>query len=523
MHARAAAATTAALLGAAALLPAAPLRRPEAGTTPPGATSPLGHRATGAPPPTRPRTPSPPSTRRPSMGVPLGGERRPAHQGRRARDHARRQPDSGRRTSSRSSPTGRPGRSRTSPRRRSRGSTRAAGSARSTRAQRVPTLKQYMRRVVAQPPEAAPGVQEARAVPGHRGADPARSCATRAGSTGGHVRSQLVVQSFSADSVQDGARAAARRQDRLPRHARASPNCPRTRSSPTRSTRRTDPSPAGYVAGDARRRRARTASRSEIFTWTVERRGDRAAGRRASAWTASSPTRRTWCARRCAAAGPVRRARRQRRAALSVAGSYGGAHGQPMGRTTQQVVWAVVGSDIGPLLLAATGEGLVNVVFHATGRGARQGARAARLPAGRRARRGTRLAAAGRADTPGRGVLRGRAARLRAAAGLVADLRASTARCCASWPSGVPYGAVVGYGDLARPGRPARRGPGGRAWRWAPIRCRSSCPATGWWRATAVSAGSAAAWRRSGKLLALEGVLPRAAVLRVTPRCSEAS
>ncbi|EKX62738.1 methylated-DNA--[protein]-cysteine S-methyltransferase [Streptomyces ipomoeae] len=32
----------------------------------------------------------------------------------------------------------------------------------------------------------------------------------------------------------------------------------------------------------------------------------------------------------------------------------------------QQVVWAVVGTDIGPLLLAATDDGLVNVVFHAT-------------------------------------------------------------------------------------------------------------------------------------------------------------
>ncbi|WP_328746463.1 methylated-DNA--[protein]-cysteine S-methyltransferase [Streptomyces sp. NBC_00285] len=37
------------------------------------------------------------------------------------------------------------------------------------------------------------------------------------------------------------------------------------------------------------------------------------------------------------------------------------------GQEEQQVVWAVVGTDIGPLLLAATGEGLVNVVFHATG------------------------------------------------------------------------------------------------------------------------------------------------------------
>ncbi|KAB1145738.1 methylated-DNA--[protein]-cysteine S-methyltransferase [Streptomyces luteolifulvus] len=36
------------------------------------------------------------------------------------------------------------------------------------------------------------------------------------------------------------------------------------------------------------------------------------------------------------------------------------------GHNEQQVVWAVVDTGIGPLLLAATREGLVNVVFHAT-------------------------------------------------------------------------------------------------------------------------------------------------------------
>ncbi|WP_053853038.1 methylated-DNA--[protein]-cysteine S-methyltransferase [Streptomyces sp. NRRL B-24085] len=36
------------------------------------------------------------------------------------------------------------------------------------------------------------------------------------------------------------------------------------------------------------------------------------------------------------------------------------------GQDEQRIVWAVVGTDIGPLLLAATDEGLVNVVFHAT-------------------------------------------------------------------------------------------------------------------------------------------------------------
>ena len=36
------------------------------------------------------------------------------------------------------------------------------------------------------------------------------------------------------------------------------------------------------------------------------------------------------------------------------------------GQNEQRVVWNVVGTDIGPLLLAATQDGLVNVVFHAT-------------------------------------------------------------------------------------------------------------------------------------------------------------
>ncbi|MGW1533493.1 methylated-DNA--[protein]-cysteine S-methyltransferase [Streptomyces aureus] len=35
-------------------------------------------------------------------------------------------------------------------------------------------------------------------------------------------------------------------------------------------------------------------------------------------------------------------------------------------RNEQRIVWSVVGTDIGPLLLAATPQGLVNVVFHAS-------------------------------------------------------------------------------------------------------------------------------------------------------------
>lgn len=56
-------------------------------------------------------------------------------------------------------------------------------------------------------------------------------------------------------------------------------------------------------------------------------------------------------------------------------------NGDADGGTGGTVEWAVVGSDIGPLLLAATAAGLVSVVFHMRPRGAGQGGRAAAGPA----------------------------------------------------------------------------------------------------------------------------------------------
>ncbi|QKW27000.1 methylated-DNA--[protein]-cysteine S-methyltransferase [Streptomyces seoulensis] len=115
----------------------------------------------------------------------------------------------------------------------------------------------------------------------------------------------------------------------------------------------------------------------------------------------------------------------------------------------QQVVWAVTDTRIGPLLLAATADGLVNVVFHATDevRERALGQLASRL--------GTEPV-----EAPGSPVLAQATGQLEAYfAGerrdfelpldwsLISGFNRQVLRELAS---GVPYGQVVGYGDLAR-------------------------------------------------------------------------
>jgi methylated-DNA-[protein]-cysteine S-methyltransferase len=140
----------------------------------------------------------------------------------------------------------------------------------------------------------------------------------------------------------------------------------------------------------------------------------------------------------------------------------------------------VIDSDIGPLMLAATADGLVNVVFHATDAvrdralerlAARLGGEPVQDP------EAPLLAeAAGQLRAYFAGERHDFALRLDWS--LISGFNRQVLRELAS---GVPYGSVVGYGDLA--GRVVRR----RSARpWAPIRCRWSCPVTGWWRATAV-------------------------------------
>ncbi|MDT0465619.1 methylated-DNA--[protein]-cysteine S-methyltransferase [Streptomyces gibsoniae] len=119
------------------------------------------------------------------------------------------------------------------------------------------------------------------------------------------------------------------------------------------------------------------------------------------------------------------------------------------GQDEQYLVWTVVGTDIGPLLLAATRDGLVNVVFHATE--AVRDKALARLAS----RFGTKPL-----EAPDAPVLAEAIRQL--AAYFAGELRDFTLpldwslitgfnrQVLHALDSGVPYGAVVGYGDLAR-------------------------------------------------------------------------
>ncbi|WP_345623237.1 methylated-DNA--[protein]-cysteine S-methyltransferase [Streptomyces ziwulingensis] len=121
----------------------------------------------------------------------------------------------------------------------------------------------------------------------------------------------------------------------------------------------------------------------------------------------------------------------------------------------RRVVWTVVGTGIGPLLLAATREGLVNVVFHATGPvldralerlASRLGTEPERAP-------GSPLLA--EAVTQVRTYFEG----ARHDFDLPLDwslISGFNRRVLRELASSVPYGSVVGYGDLA--GRVGQRG-----------------------------------------------------------------
>ncbi|QTD97839.1 methylated-DNA--[protein]-cysteine S-methyltransferase [Streptomyces cyanogenus] len=176
------------------------------------------------------------------------------------------------------------------------------------------------------------------------------------------------------------------------------------------------------------------------------------------------------------------------------------------GQDEQQVVWAVVGTDIGPLMLAATRDGLVNVVFHASD--------------AVRDRALERLAArlGGRpVEDPGSPLLAEPIRQLRAYfAGerhdfdlpldwsLISGFNRQVLRELAS---GVPYGTVVGYGDLAgRVGQPGGAQAVGAAMGANPLPVVVPCHRV-------VESGGGIGGFGGGletkrKLLALEGVLP---------------
>lgn len=172
----------------------------------------------------------------------------------------------------------------------------------------------------------------------------------------------------------------------------------------------------------------------------------------------------------------------------------------------QRVVWAVVGTDIGPLMLAATRDGLVNVVFHATD--AVRDRAVERLAA--------RLGTAPVED-PGSPLLAEAIRQLRAYfAGerhdfdlpldwsLISGFNRQVLRELAT---GVPYGTVVGYGDLAgRVGQPGGAQAVGAAMGANPLPVIVPCHRVV--ESDGGIGGFGGGLETKRKLLALEGVLP---------------
>lgn len=169
------------------------------------------------------------------------------------------------------------------------------------------------------------------------------------------------------------------------------------------------------------------------------------------------------------------------------------------------VDWAVIGSPAGPLLLTATGRGLVSVVFHA-GKAVRDkalGQLANRLGAA------PAPSATGLLSEPVRQLTAYFDGRLREFT-LPLDWSLSSGfnrQVLCELAAGVPYGTVVGYGDLARRvGRPAGAQAVGAAMGSNPlpvvVPCHRVVESDG---GLGGFGGGAEAKRR---LLALEGVLP---------------
>ncbi|MFE9306795.1 methylated-DNA--[protein]-cysteine S-methyltransferase [Streptomyces sp. NPDC088353] len=172
----------------------------------------------------------------------------------------------------------------------------------------------------------------------------------------------------------------------------------------------------------------------------------------------------------------------------------------------QRVVWAVVGTGIGPLLLAATPEGLVNVVFHAAD--AIRERSLDRLAS----RLGTEPV-----EAPGSPLLAEAIRQVRAYfAGerqdfelpldwsLISGFNRQVLRELAST---VPYGTVVGYGDLAdRVGQPGAAQAVGAAMGANPLPVVVPCHRVV--ESDGGIGGFGGGLEAKRRLLALEGVLP---------------
>ncbi|MFE2356229.1 methylated-DNA--[protein]-cysteine S-methyltransferase [Streptomyces parvulus] len=176
------------------------------------------------------------------------------------------------------------------------------------------------------------------------------------------------------------------------------------------------------------------------------------------------------------------------------------------GQYEQRVVWTVVGTGIGPLMLAATGDGLVNVVFHATD--ATRDQTLDRLAA----RLGVEPV-----EAPGSPLLAEAIRQMEAYfAGdrhdfdlpldwsLISGFNRQVLRALAS---GVPYGSVVGYGDLAgRVGQPGAAQAVGMAMGANPLPVVVPCHRVV--ESDGGIGGFGGGVETKRRLLALEGVLP---------------
>ncbi|MCK1821820.1 methylated-DNA--[protein]-cysteine S-methyltransferase [Streptomyces sp. XM83C] len=176
------------------------------------------------------------------------------------------------------------------------------------------------------------------------------------------------------------------------------------------------------------------------------------------------------------------------------------------GQVEQRVVWAVVGTDIGPLLLAATGAGLVRVVFHASDavreRAVRQlaerlGTEPVEDPASPLLAEAIRQVEAYFSGAR-------RTFELPLDWSLVSGFNRQVLRELAC---GVPFGTVVGYGDLARRvGQPGAAQAVGLAMGANPLPVVVPCHRVV--ESDGGIGGFGGGLETKRKLLALEGVLP---------------
>ncbi|MFF5493120.1 methylated-DNA--[protein]-cysteine S-methyltransferase [Streptomyces aquilus] len=176
------------------------------------------------------------------------------------------------------------------------------------------------------------------------------------------------------------------------------------------------------------------------------------------------------------------------------------------GQNEQQVVWAVVGTDIGPLLLAATHAGLVNVVFHATDpvRDKALDRLASRLGGEPVEAPGSPLLAEPIRQVEAYFAGRRRDFELPLDWSLISGFNRQVLRELAA---GVPYGSVVGYGDLAgRVGQPGAAQAVGVAMGSNPLPVVVPCHRVV--ESDGGIGGFGGGLETKRKLLALEGVLP---------------